>query len=157
MRLKRIAAPIAALTLITSTAVMVPMSSGAAAYTAINGGEFSFEKYLVMKNEATVPNVDFGLTVEPIADSEVIDATTSTLAVMKGPSGIKFKSGVADVTPKAATATEPASATVSFKSSDTTISEENKGSKSLSFKTADTTDEKFAEKIIKLDLSEAMF
>ncbi|MCR4794433.1 MAG: hypothetical protein K5898_04575 [Ruminococcus sp.] len=157
MRLKRIAAPIAALTLITSTAVMVPMSSGAAAYTAINGGEFSFEKYLVMKNEANVPNVDFGLTVEPIADSEVIDATTSTLAVMKGPSGIKFKSGVADVTPKAATATEPASATVSFKSSDTTISEENKGSKSLSFKTTDTTDEKFAEKIIKLDLSEAMF
>ncbi len=35
MRLKRIAAPIAALTLITSTAVMVPMSSGAAAYTAM--------------------------------------------------------------------------------------------------------------------------
>lgn len=154
MRTKKIAAAAAALTMITSMTAM-PMS--ASAYTAINGGEVNFDKYLVMKNEATVPNVSFGLTVEPIEDSEVKAATATTLAVMKGPVGIAFKTGVTDITATAATATAPASATVAFKSTDTTDAEANKGSKSIVFKTTGTDDEKFAEKTVTLDLSGVSF
>lgn len=155
MRNKKFAASVAALAIITSFASVIPMS--ASAYTAINGGEVSFDKYLVMKNEATVPNVSFGLTVEPISDTEVKAATPTTLAVMKGPNGIAFKTGVTDVTVTAATATAPASATVAFKSTDITDLEANKGSKSIDFHTTSTTDEKFAEKTVTLDLSNISF
>lgn len=152
MRSRKIAASAAALTMIASMAAAAPVN--ASAYTAINGGEISFEKYLVMKNEATVPNVTFGFTVEPIDDSEVKEATAATMAVMKGPVGITFKSGVTDVTPDTADAT---SAIVAFKSTDTTTVEASKGSKSIVFQTTVTTDEKFAEKTLKLDLSAVSF
>lgn len=154
-RTKRFAAGAAALAIIASTAAAMPIS--ASAYTAVNGGEVSFDKYLVMKNTATVPNVSFGLTVEPIADSEVKEATATTLAVMKGPAGIEFKTGVTDVTVTASTATTPASATVAFKTKDTTYDEESKGSKTIAFQTTSTTDEKFAEKIVTIDLSGVSF
>lgn len=156
---KRFAAAIAAIGIMASMTAMIPAS----AYTAIPGTEASFDKYLVMKNTATVPNVTFGLTVEPISDSEVKAATATTLAVMKGPEGIKFKSGVTDVTATDAvpasgeTPAKPASATVAFKSTDTTSRESEKGSKSLVFKTPETDDEKFATKSVTLDLSGVNF
>lgn len=160
MKMKRLAASAAALTMIASMAA-VPLS--ASAYAPINGGDVTFEKYLVMKNEASVPNVTFELIVEPISDAEVKPATDDTLAVMKGPEGIKFKSGVSDVTvsdPVAASGTtpaKPATASVAFKVNDTTHAEADKGSKSIVFKTTSTTDEKFAEKKVTLDLSGVSF
>lgn len=155
MKTKKFAALAATLGLTAAVFTAVPMN--ASAYTPISGGEVSFDKYLVMKNEATVPNVNFGLTVEPISDTEVKAATATTLAVMKGPTGIAFKSGVTDVTATAATATDPASAIVAFKSTDATEPEANKESKSIVFQTASTTDEKFAEKKVTLDLSGVSF
>ncbi|MCR4890309.1 MAG: hypothetical protein K5979_14205 [Ruminococcus sp.] len=163
MKAKKLAAAAAALTMIASMAA-VPMSvsaddttPGTSGYTAVNGGDVSFDKYLVMKNNATVPNVSFNLTVEPIADSEVKTATSTSLAVMKGPEGIKFKSGVTDVTVVDATETTPATATVAFNSTDTTTPEANKESKSIVFATTTTDDEKFATKTVTLDLSAVSF
>ena len=99
MKMKRIAAAVSSISL--SAMMMLcamPMSASAAnTYTPISGGEVTFEKYLVLKKEATVPNVEFSFSAAPIEDSEVLEATGQTLAVMKGPSGIKFKAGT-DVT-----------------------------------------------------------
>ena len=99
MKMKRIAAAVSSISL--SAMMMLcamPMSASAAnTYTPISGGEVTFEKYLVLKKEATVPNVEFSFSAAPIEDSEVLEATGQTLAVMKGPAGIKFKAGT-DVT-----------------------------------------------------------
>ena len=123
MKTKRFAAAVASLGIIASISAAVPISAGAEGlYTGVRGGEVSFEKYLSMKNEATVPNVSFGLQVDTISDTEVKPATNSTLAVLKGPdtedNHIKFKSGVTDVTVEQDTK----KASVSFSSSDTTES-----------------------------------
>ena len=99
MKMKRIAAVVSSISL--SAMMMLcamPMSASAAnTYTPIPGGEVTFEKYLVLKKEATVPNAEFSFSAAPIEDSEVLEATGQTLAVMKGPAGIKFKAGT-DVT-----------------------------------------------------------
>lgn len=154
MKTKNFAAAIAALSLAASVAAVPVSASADDAYTSISGGEVSFEKYLVMKNEATVPNVSFALTVDSIADDEVMEATGTTLAVLKGPAGIKFKSGVADVT---VGAEDAKSASVNFKASDATFPETDKESKSIKFVTTSTADEKFAAKTVTLDLSEVSF
>lgn len=156
MKKKRLLAAIASLGIIASSAILPMSASAAGTYTPVNGSEFSIDKYLVMKNEANVPNVSFGLTIEPIPAGEVKAATDTTLAVMQGPAGIKFKTGT-DITVTDATTTAPASATVAFKSTDTTIPEASKGSRSISFMTTETTDEKFAEKKVTIDLSGVAF
>lgn len=158
MKTKRFAAAVASLGIIAAIAGTVPMSAGAAGlYAGVKGGEVSFEKYLSMKNEATVPNVSFGLKVEAISDSEVKAATNSTLAVLKGPdtaeNHIKFKSSVAGVTVGDDTKT----ASVAFSSTDTTESEDTKGAKSTCFRTSTGADEKYATKTVTLDLSDVTF
>ena len=158
MKTKRFAAVVASLGIIATISAAVPMSVGAEGlYTGVKGGEVSFEKYLSMKKEATVPNVSFGLQVETISDEEVKPATNSTLAVLKGPDTaekhIKFKSGVTDVT----VAEDTKKASVAFSSNDTTESEETKGAKSTCFRTPTGTDEKYATKTVTLDLSDVTF
>lgn len=155
MKMKRIAAAVSSISL--SAMMMLcamPMSASAAnTYTPIHGGEVTFEKYLVLKKEATVPNVEFSFSAAPIEDSEVLEATGQTLAVMKGPAGIKFKAGT-DVT---VSGTGDSEAAAAFKSADSAKAETEKGTKSINFATADTSDEKFAEKEITLDLSGVSF
>ncbi|MBQ9869649.1 MAG: hypothetical protein IJM32_08325 [Ruminococcus sp.] len=155
MKMKRIAAAVSSISL--SAMMMLcamPMSASAAnTYTPIPGGEVTFEKYLVLKKEATVPNAEFSFSAAPIEDSEVLEATGQTLAVMKGPAGIKFKAGT-DVT---VSGTGDSEAAAAFKSADSTKAETEKGTKSINFATADTSDEKFAEKEITLDLSDVSF
>lgn len=74
MKMKRIAAAVSSISL--SAMMMLcamPMSASAAnTYTPIHGGEVTFEKYLVLKKEATVPNVEFSFSAAPIEDSEVL-------------------------------------------------------------------------------------
>ena len=45
---------------------MMAMPAGAATtYTPVQGGTFEFDKYLVMKTDASVPNVSFSFTITP--------------------------------------------------------------------------------------------
>lgn len=139
---------IASLGVISSVFSAVPFAAG-----AVSSDEITFDKYLVMENEATVPNVSFGFEVSPIEDSETKAATDDTLAVFKGDANIKFKSGddleVDENNDK--------KVNVSFKNTDSAQREAEAGDRSIEFKTSDTDDEKFAEKSIILDLKDVNF
>lgn len=72
------------LALTTAAAGTMPvMAEGKDAYTAVAGGKATFEKYLIMKDNAEVPNVTFRFTAAP---AEKIDASkdAGTLKVYKG-------------------------------------------------------------------------
>ena len=72
------------LALTTAAAGTMPvMAEGKDAYTAVAGGKATFEKYLIMKDNAEVPNVTFSFTAAP---AEKIDASKAdgTLKVYKG-------------------------------------------------------------------------
>ena len=72
------------LALTTAAAGTMPvMAEGKDAYTAVAGGTATFEKYLIMKDNAEVPNVTFSFTAAP---AEKIDASkdAGTLKVYKG-------------------------------------------------------------------------
>jgi hypothetical protein len=159
MKTKRFAAAVASLGIIASVSAAVPASVGLAAeYIPVSGEYVSFEKYLVMDKNATVPNVGFDFSVAPITDD--LAGTDGNIAVKKGVSGIKFKDGVSDVE---VNQTDNAKATVSFKSSDSTIAENEKGdfngdARVIGFvDSSDTTNEKFAVKNVTLDLTGVSF
>ncbi|MBQ8966612.1 hypothetical protein [Ruminococcus sp.] len=120
-------------------------------YEIINGTQVSFDKYLVMENSATVPNVSFGFSVAPA--EEDIPATENTLGVKKGPAGIKF---VADEDNDVTVNTD-GNAQAAFKSSDTTEAEADAENRTIKFDTDIEDDEKFASKAVTLDLSEVEF
>ena len=105
-------------------------------YTAINGTTTTLDKYLVMKNEAEVPNATFTFTIAP---GTAIPAGTGTMEVIPGPSGATITSSV------------------TFAPGDATTAEASKGDKTVSFKTAATGDEKFATKVLTADFSAVSF
>ena len=151
MKNKKIAAVIASLGLAAMAYTAVPVNAGAVEnYTPISGGTYTFEKYLVMENDATVPNVSFSFSVAPAEASGDVKA---------GPAGIKFKEVTgSDVT----VGTEDnKTATVSFSSSDdakTKTEQDNTESKTISFATSENTeDEKYVFKTLTLDLSGVSF
>lgn len=150
MKNKRIAAVVASLGLAAMAYTAVPVNAGAAAnYTPITGGTYTFDKYLVMKNEATVPNVSFDFQVESAEASGDVKA---------GPAGIKFKADAENNV--ALNTTNDTKATVSFSTADNakTKSEQNKGDKTIAFSTTDNTeDEKYISKALTLDLSGVTF
>lgn len=148
MKNKRIAAIVASLGLAAMTYTAVPMSTNAAEdYTPISGETYTFEKYLVMENDANVPNVSFDFTVTSVTPTEE--------NVFAGPAGIKFTaaegSGISVETDT------PNKATVQFKSNDTKKPESDAGSKTINFVTDSKSDESFASKTLTLDLSEVTF
>lgn len=150
MKNKRIAAVVASLGLAAMAYTAVPVNAGAAAnYTPITGGTYTFDKYLVMKNDATVPNVSFDFQVESAEASGDVKA---------GPAGIKFKADAENNV--ALNTTNDTKATVSFSTADNakTKSEQNKGDKTIAFSTTDNTeDEKYISKALTLDLSGVTF
>lgn len=154
MKNKRIAAVVASLGLAAMAYTAVPVNAGAEDYETINGGTISFEKYLVMENDAIVPNVSFEFSVAPITAD--IPATDTTPLIKKGPNGIKFTAAEgSDIT---VDSTNNA-ATVQFKPSDTTNPENTKTSdQTITFSTStNKEDEKFASKAITLDLTDVSF
>lgn len=70
-----------ATTVMTLAMCMVTAMPAMAANQSVKGGTTTFDKYLVMDQEANVPNVTFGFT---IAAGEAVVATDSTPAIYKG-------------------------------------------------------------------------
>ncbi len=81
-------------------ASMFPMTANAAnTYTAVNGSTTAFDKYLVMDENANVPNVSFEYTVTA-GTAQSFDAGNQTIAVYAGPTPekITFKGDVVEDT-----------------------------------------------------------
>lgn len=114
-------------------------------YTAIQGTTTTLDKYLVMKNEAEVPNATFTFAIAP---GTAIAAGTGTMEVIAGPT---VESG--------GTVTAPTiTSSVTFAPGDATTAEASKGDKTISFVTpSDTTDEKFATKTLTADFTGVTF
>jgi len=130
-------------------ASMLPMTVGAAGYAAIDGTKVtSFDKYLVMKNDANVPAVNFEFTIKA---GDAVEATGDTMEVLAGVGTPKFV-----VEDDNANGTDE-KAKVEFKSSDTTAAENTVSDKTVNFVTEDDTDEKFATKTVKVDFSDVEF
>lgn len=73
------------LALATAAAGTMPvMAEGKDAYTAVAGGKATFEKYLIMKDNAEVPNVTFSFTAAPAENVINADKDAGTLKVYKG-------------------------------------------------------------------------
>lgn len=81
-------------------ASMFPVTANAAnTYTAVNGSTTAFDKYLVMDENANVPNVSFEYTVTA-GTAQSFDAGNQTIAVYAGPTPekITFKGDVVEDT-----------------------------------------------------------
>lgn len=113
-------------------------------YTAINGTSTTLDKYLVMKNDATVPNATFTFGIAP---GTAIAAANGTMEVLAGPTASTGGSVTAPTI----------TSSVTFGPSDTTTAEADKGDKTVSFATTATTDEKFATKTLTADFSGVTF
>ena len=145
MKNKRLIALAASLGLAVMGAV--PMCAGAAApeETAAPEKTFTFEKYLVMEKDANVPNVSFGFSVTPAADTDIA-ATEKN--VRPGPAGIKFIASDGVTVGETGT-----SASVSFTGKDDKLTEASSSTdKSIDFVTPDREDEVYACKELTLDL-----
>ena len=90
---------LAALASCAVAASMFPMTANAAnTYTAVNGSTTAFDKYLVMDENANVPNVSFEYTVTA-GTAQSFDAGNQTIAVYAGPTPEKIAftgTGVSD-------------------------------------------------------------
>ncbi len=106
------------------------------------GDSVTFKKYLVMKNNAKVPNVSFNFSIAPV---ESVDAP-----ILKGLEGAVIKLNESDD----AGSTEKA---ISFTQENTTKPETDAAEETVSFVTTNTDDEKFAEKSMLLDFSKVEF
>jgi len=125
-------------------AVLLVLSLGASAFAdntySVNGDASSctFEKYLVMNNDATVPNVTFAFTIEA---GTAIPSANGTFEVLAGPGSPSISAGQA-----------------AFTSTDSTTPEAQAGeNRTIAFQTADTSDEKFAVKTVTVDFSGVSF
>lgn len=155
MKAKRLSAAIAAVCMSVSLMAAMPMSASAdTVYTAIEGTKVtSFDKYLVMENDAIVPNAAFSFTV---AGGEAVDAAAdgSTLPVLAGVGTPKFVLKTAEGADNNNDG-DDTTATVNFSAADTTIAEGDMGTgKTVKFTTASNkNDEKYAQKKIEIDFS----
>ena len=153
MRIRKFAALAASLGVIAAFGASVPMSAGAEGYTAITGGEVSFDKYLVMDKDATTPNVSFEYNIAP---GTAKTATDTTQAIVAGPTGAKFKHVDGDGVTVSGTGNTKA--TVAFTPADTTVLDENADAQNtIAFGDDTPGNEKFASKAVTVDLSEVSF
>ncbi|MCR4645853.1 MAG: hypothetical protein K5695_10680 [Oscillospiraceae bacterium] len=154
---RKIAAGAAVLVLAASMAMAAPVSAAAETYAPIYGTTVTFDKYLVMDNTSNMPNTSFTFTVEPISRRIAANPKLDppSLAVEKGPNGIKFAAGEGVTT----TSSAPRRATATF-SGDTAVTAEKDADpkKTIAFATPDNkTDEKFATVTLTLDLTGVKF
>ena len=158
MKAKRISAAIAAIAMAVS--LMAPMSASADTVysTTIEGTKVtSFDKYLVMPKDATVPSAGFSFSIQA---GEAVDAKPdgTTLPVFAGVGTPKFvlKNATGANNDNDGTAD---AAKVNFTSGDAATAEASVATgKTVKFTTAsDTSDEKFALKKIEIDFSGISF
>lgn len=72
------------LALTTAAAGTMPVMAEGKTYAPIAGGSATFEKYLIMKDNAEVPNVTFSFTAAPAENVINADKDAGTLKVYKG-------------------------------------------------------------------------
>jgi len=131
----------AILALLLCVCLTVPAYAATAfTYTAIAGGNTTFNKYLVMKSEANVPNVTFSYEIKA---GEALAAGTDTLAVIPGP-----------VVKTGDTVTKPSVGTAAFTTAD-------KSSKLSTVASGDTVTldagESYVKKSVTIDFSGVTF
>lgn len=158
MKAKRISAAIAAIAMAVSLTAPMSASADTVYSTTIEGTKVtSFDKYLVMPKDATVPNAVFSFTV---AGGEAVDAAAdgTTLPVFAGVGTPKFVLKTAEGADNNNDG-DDTTATVNFTSGDTATAEASVATgKTVKFTTAsDTSDEKFALKKIEIDFSGISF
>ncbi|MBQ8967143.1 hypothetical protein [Ruminococcus sp.] len=161
MKKRRIFAGFAAAAIAASfmsiSAVATPITPAGAGndYTALTGvsDTTTFDKYLVMKKDASVPA---GTVTYTIAADEDVDATDGKMPILAGVNGIKFvKQNSADTV---AISGENKVATLTFASSDTAVAEAAADADdTIIWSTEDTSDEKAAVKSVGIDISECSF
>ena len=110
-------------------------------YEPLAGGEFTFDKYLVMKADAVIPSAEFSFTIAPGAhiDADTAEGKLEVLAGIGAPTiGI---GGATD-------------GKVSFSVADTAVLESAVPTTDTpAFKTETTDDEKYVKKTLTIDLS----
>lgn len=173
---KKNAAKISAIVL--AMAMMSPQAVMAANYTEAPGTSTTFDKYLVMKSDAEVPNMTFHFTIRhgdaiaPTDDGtkmEVIDpeatnpatgvAYTTGKPVILGESAKDDEKTIAQAS-DATAANQVRAAYVTFASTDKTAAEDGAltGGKTIDFMTDDVhTDEKYAVKTLTVDFKNVKF
>lgn len=158
MKAKRISAAIAAIAM--AVLLTAPMSASADTVysTTIEGTKVtSFDKYLVMPKDATVPSAGFSFSIQAGAavDAEA-DGTTLPVFAGVGTPTFVLKTATGANNDNDGTAD---TARVNFTSGDTATAEASVATgKTVKFTTAsDTSDEKFAQKKIEIDFSGISF
>lgn len=102
-RTKRIVAGFASLAMTAFMAVAMPFGASAAdpfTYTGVVGGEFTFNKYLVVDENATIPKITFNYTITPDTDVSTAHLTSDKVELYQGVTGAKMSTsnGTADFT-----------------------------------------------------------
>lgn len=159
-------------------ASMMSVAAGATATgtkynTTIEGEKyFDFDKYLVMKTDATVPTVRFDFTVTGGNAIAKDDTTSGTMEILSGASYLpKFVTENNDTTgankKDNAAATSTTVGTVAFSSADegSEVLEQNAGTNTVAFATSNAndgtaavnSDEKFFVKTLELDFSDVQY
>jgi hypothetical protein len=158
MKAKRISAAIAAIAMAVSLTVPMSASADTVYSTTIEGTKVtSFDKYLVMPKDATVPSAGFSFSIQA---GEAVDAKAdgTTLPVSAGVGTPKFvlKTATGANNDNDGTAD---TARVNFTSGDAATAEASVATgKTVKFTTtSDTSDEKFAQKKIEIDFSGISF
>lgn len=158
MKAKRISAAIAAIAMAVSLTAPMSASADTVYSTTIEGTKVtSFDKYLVMPKDATVPSAGFSFSIQT---GEAVDAKAdgSTLPVFAGVGTPKFvlKNATGANNDNDGTAD---AAKVNFTSGDTATAEASVVTgKTVKFTTTSyTSDEKFAQKKIEIDFSGISF
>ncbi len=152
MKTRKLAASVASAMMLT-TMVIAPLTAGAGNYPEekqAQGTTTTFDKYLVMDSDATVPNVT---SVFSITAGEGIATGVNSINCYAGIGTPTFNpdetQGIAVVDGKAV---------VSFSATDTTTPEKDVNTKTVAFRTTDNdSDEKFATKTVTVNFAEIKF
>ncbi len=146
----------------TAVAVAASMFSAAAmtadaanTYIPTAGGTTSFDKYLVMDENANVPNVSFEYTVTA-GKAQTFSANDKTIAVYAGPSPEKIAFSGEDISDET---TADSKFEIAFAQGDTTVTQAAKTTDETNTDNVKNLDagEKYAKKTAKLDFSEVKF
>ena len=108
---KRFLAGFAAAAIAGSMMAAVPAGADQFNYNAVNGGDFTFNKYLVVDENATIPKVQFSYTIQPDSAVTTTHLTSSNVELYRGVNGavMSATNGTADFTSASTTSTSTAS------------------------------------------------
>ena len=131
----------------------------------IIGGKMSFDKYLVLKKTAEVPNVEFKFTIEEGSAGGAANEALFIKPVQRTATGgnvLGYPAFVADTTKLVAVSTttntsDTAVVTYSPSNTGTIVNEGGQGTKTVDFMTTKADDEKYAEKVIEISFEDVNF